>query len=71
MSGHANSAIHFGPAFGFETDGVLALPGRIVERAETIITNNGRASCRGQYLRTAVLIGFVSELFAVFVALGW
>ena len=49
----------------------MTLPGEVVAGAETIVTNNGRTTVRAQLLQTALLLGFVSELFVVFVALGW
>jgi len=71
MSVHANTAFDFGSGFGFEAPRVLTLPGEMAGHAEAVITNNGSATLGKQVLQTALLIGFVSELLMVFVALGW
>jgi len=71
MSIHANTVIDFGHGFGFDSHRVMTVPGEIAERAGGIITNNGRTTVRSQLWQTALLLGFVSELFVVFVALGW
>ena len=71
MSIHANTVNDFGHGFGLDTHRVLTLPGEVVAQAEGIVTNNGRTTVGAQLLQTALVLGFVSELFVVFLALGW
>lgn len=71
MATHADMDFHFGPAFAFETRRVLELPARVAERADAVITDNGRVSLRRQLIETGLVIGVVSELVFLFVALGW
>ncbi|MEI6557710.1 MAG: hypothetical protein WCO00_04825 [Rhodospirillaceae bacterium] len=71
MSIHANAAVHYGHGFGFEPHRVTTLPDQVAAEARSIVTNNGRTTVRKQLMQAALLIGFVSELFVLFIAFGW
>ena len=68
---HANSPLHFGHGYEFDSRRILTLPGDVAAQAEAVITRNGRASLRQQLVQAALVLGLISELFVVFVGLGW
>ncbi len=70
MITHANSPITFGHGYDFDTRRILTLPGEIATQAENIVTRNGRTTMGRQLVQLAVVLGFISELAVLFVALG-